>query len=102
MYIVEKNTLLINDQVIQLQFFMWGIKLATRKIIPSQTLIIWGHETIQTFHGRDKAHTINKCHLRQITIQTLDYKIKWHMVASQCQGKRTSQANTYMEHLLRP
>ena len=50
--------------------FIWEIKLvkATRKIIYSQTLITHGGETIQTSHGRDKAHTINECHLNQITL----------------------------------
>ena len=76
MYIVENNTLLINDQVIRLQFFMRGIKLATRKNNPFSNTYIWGGETIETFHVRDKAHIINRCHLTQITLQALDYKIK--------------------------
>ena len=46
-----------------------------QKLIPSQILIIRGGETIQTSHGRDKAHTTNKCHLKQITLRVLDYKI---------------------------
>ena len=69
-YIVERNTPLINVQAIRPQFSMSGIKLvkATRKIIPSQILIIRGGEIIQTSYGRDKAHTTNKCHLKQITL----------------------------------
>ena len=42
---------------------------------PFSNLIIRGGEIIQISHGRDKAHTTNKCPLKQITLRVLDYKI---------------------------
>ena len=93
MYIVEKNTLLINDHVIRLQFFMWGIKLATRKIIHSQTLIIWGWRNQPNFLWKRQSSYNQQIPPKANYHRTTKSNHIWSQ--ANVQGKGTNQANTW-------